>query len=138
MPEPAYAATFSGYVIVFGSKDAGGTAFERGCITPMPAQVPLFWNHDRTQPIGRARNFVANDHGLRCNIDLARVADGYAALSQIRGGLCRGLSPGCRIYWRQRRWFRRGYRLQRVELYEVSLTPTPRFPGAGILPPLSK
>ena len=85
-----------------------------------------------------AHGRTADRRGLRCTIDLERVPDGYAALTQIRRQLCNGLSPGCHVYWRQRRWFRRGYRLRRVELYEVSLTPTPRFPGAGLLPGVSK
>jgi phage head maturation protease len=67
-------------------------------------------------------------------IDVAAVADGYAALSLIRSGLARGLSAGCHIHASRRRWFpRRAVRLLRAEPYEVSLTPTPRFPGTRLL-----
>ena len=129
MPAPTRLA---GYASVFDVPDASGDVVRRGAFaravaeaaaTPGTAPVPLLWQHDAAQPIGRVDHLSEDSRGLRVIASLAdtRVARDAAAL--LESNALTGLSFGYRV---RASTPGRGTRtLTDVELIEVSLVTFP-------------
>jgi HK97 family phage prohead protease len=129
---------FEGYASLFGVADLGRDVVERGAFRESllrrgPAGVKLLWQHDPAEPIGRWLSLVEDGRGLfvRGQLSLA-VARAREIHALMRIGAVDGLSIGFRSE-RARTEPRTGLRrLERVDLWEISLVTFPMLPQARV------
>jgi HK97 family phage prohead protease len=122
---------FAGYAALFGVADGAGDTIRQGAFARTLAEteaVPLYWQHNPAQPIGRVEAIAEDGRGLRV---IARLdsSDSRAADLLLRGEVS-GLSFGYRARGYQR--VPNGRELQDIELLEVSLVTHPLQPGARV------
>jgi HK97 family phage prohead protease len=129
---------FEGYASLFGIADLGRDVVERGAFRDSllrrgPAGVKLLWQHDPAEPIGRWLSLVEDGRGLRVRGQLTlAVARAREIHALMREGAVDGLSIGFRSE-RARTEPRTGLRrLERVDLWEISLVTFPMLPQARV------
>ncbi len=141
LPQPLAAVdeggTFEGYASLFGIADLGKDVTMPGafaeCLKRRGAQgVRMLWQHDASEPIGRWLSISEDARGLRVcgrlNLSVARAREIHALM---REGAIDGLSIGYRV---ERARKERGglRRLEKLDLWEISIVTFPMLPGARV------
>ena len=129
---------FEGYASLFGEADLGKDMVMRGASAESlkkrrAADVRLLWQHDPARPIGRWLSVAEDMRGLRVrgklNLAVGQARDIHALL---RDGAVDGLSIGFRVE-RARAERPTGLRrLERLDLWEISIVTFPMLPGARV------
>lgn len=129
---------FEGYASLFRIADLGKDVVEPGAFRESllrrgPSGVKLLWQHDPAEPIGRWLSLAEDARGLfvrgRLALAVARAREIHALM---REGAIDGLSIGFRPE-KARTEPRTGLRrLERVDLWEVSIVTFPMLPQARI------
>jgi hypothetical protein len=128
---------FEGYASLFGREDMSRDvvlpgAFRDSLSTLGPAGIRMLWQHDPAQPIGVWLRMYEDARGLYVRGRLAtETARGREALALLRARALDGLSIGFRPV-RARRDRTGVRRLERVDLWEVSVVTFPMQPGARV------
>lgn len=129
---------FEGYASLFDVVDLGRDmvapgAFRDSLARRGPSGVKLLWQHDPGSPIGVWREIAEDGRGLRVRgrLDLA-VARAREVLALMRSGAVDGLSIGFRTE-RARKDAATGVRrIDRLDLWEISIVTFPMLPGARV------
>ncbi|PVE25710.1 HK97 family phage prohead protease [Microvirga sp. KLBC 81] len=129
---------FEGYASLFGVADLGKDVVMPGAFTDSlkkreASAVRLLWQHDPATPIGRWLSIEEDRRGLRVrgklNLAVERARDIHALL---REGAVDGLSIGFRVE-RARAERPTGLRrLEKLDLWEISVVTFPMLPGARV------
>ena len=114
---------FAGYAALFDRPDRGGDIIRPGAFQPLPATVPLLWDH-HGPPIGRIDRLAEDARGLRVT---GTLREGPLA-ERVRAALP-GLSFGYRVRATRQGTYRE---LIRLDLLEVSLVTAPMQPLARV------
>ncbi|WP_229428374.1 HK97 family phage prohead protease [Microvirga pudoricolor] len=132
------AGIFEGYASLFGVPDLGKDVVVPGAFADSLSRrgasgVRLLWQHDPSEPIGRWLAIEEDRRGLRVrgrlNLAVSRARDVHALM---REGGVDGLSIGFRVE-RARAERPTGLRrLERLDLWEISIVTFPMLPGARI------
>lgn len=130
--------SFEGYASLFRIADLGKDIVEPGAFRDSlarrgPAGIKLLWQHDPTEPIGRWLSLREDGRGLhvrgRLSLAVGRAREIHALM---RDGAIDGLSIGFRAE-RARKEPRTGLRrLEKVDLWEISIVTFPMLPQARI------
>ena len=141
LPEPPATVAdgvFEGYASLFGIADLGKDVVAPGAFAETlarrgPPGVRMLWQHDPAEPIGRWLSLAEDARGLRVrgklNLAVGRARELHALMKD--GGVD-GLSIGFRVE-RARADKRAGLRrLERIDLWEISLVTFPMLPGARV------
>ena len=129
----------SGYASLFGTKDQGGDAVQKGAYGASLAAmrkagrgIKMLWQHDPAQPIGVWDEVREDALGLYVKGRiLTEVEKGREAVALLAAGAIDGLSIGYRTIKAHRDG--KGLRLlTEVELWEVSLVTFPMLPEARV------
>ena len=130
--------TFEGYASLFSVPDLGKDVVEPGAFHQSLARrglagVKLLWQHDPAEPLGRWLSLAEDRRGLfvrgRLSLAVARAREIHALM---RDGAIDGLSIGFRPE-KARTEPRTGLRrLERVDLWEVSIVTFPMLPQARV------
>lgn len=130
--------SFEGYASLFRVADLGRDIVEPGAFRESlarrgPSGVKLLWQHDPSEPIGRWIELREDTRGLYVRGQLSlSVARAREILALMREGAVDGLSIGFRPE-RARTEPRTGLRrLERVDLWEISLVTFPMLPQARV------
>ena len=114
--------TISGYVVAWDVEDNKGDIHRRGAYKKTIMEhnnVPFLPNHDQSNPIGRAFNFIEDDYGLKFEANFASTDRAQEYRTLVKEGVIRKFSMG----WNPLR-FRRlpsgGREILEVRLREVS------------------
>lgn len=140
VPEPVAAigdtGVFEGYASLFEVADLGRDvvapgAFAESLARRGPGGVRMLWQHDPAQPIGRWLSIAEDRRGLRVrgelNLCVARAREVHALL---RDSAIDGLSIGFRV---ERSRPAAGLRrLEKLDLWEISVVTFPMHPGARV------
>ena len=135
---PPASLRFAGYASIFHEVDAGRDVVMPGAFArAMRAGgggVPLLWQHEAREPIGRIEHLAEDGRGLRvvARLDLG-CRRGRDAASLVRGGALTGLSIGYPVRRSVMDSRQRVRRLLDVELLEISLVTFPMQPRARVL-----
>jgi uncharacterized protein len=129
---------FEGYASLFGVPDLGKDVVMPGAFADSlkkrgPAAVRLLWQHDPSEPIGRWLAIEEDPRGLRVrgklNLAVERAREIHALM---RDGGVDGSSIGFRVE-RARAERPTGLRrLEKLDLWEISVVTFPMLPGARI------
>jgi HK97 family phage prohead protease len=129
---------FEGYASLFGIADLGKDvvmpgAFADSLRNRAANAVRLLWQHDPATPIGRWLSIEEDRRGLRVrgklNLAVERARDIHALM---REGAVDGLSIGFRVE-RARAERPTGLRrLEKLDLWEISVVTFPMLPGARV------
>jgi HK97 family phage prohead protease len=129
---------FEGYASLFGVADLGKDvvmpgAFAQSLRKRDAGAVRLLWQHDPATPIGRWLSIEEDRRGLRVrgklNLAVERARDIHALM---REGAVDGLSIGFRVE-RARAERPTGLRrLEKLDLWEISVVTFPMLPGARV------
>jgi HK97 family phage prohead protease len=129
---------FEGYASLFGIADLGKDVVMPGAFTDSlrtrgAANVRLLWQHDPSEPLGRWLSIEEDRRGLRVrgklNLSVERARDIHALM---REGAVDGLSIGFRVE-RARAERPTGLRrLEKLDLWEISIVTFPMLPGARV------
>lgn len=129
---------FEGYASLFRIADLGKDVVEPGAFRDSlvrrgAAGIKMLWQHDPTEPIGRWLELREDSRGLyvrgRLSLAVARARELHALM---RDGAVDGLSIGFRSQ-RVRSEPRSGLRrLEKVDLWEISLVTFPMLPQARV------
>lgn len=121
----------AGYASVFDVADRGRDVVRRGAFAGAAEGLPLLWQHDTGEPIGRVERLAEDARGLRVIAGLADTRRAREALALVRGRALTGLSFGYRV--KRAKATRTGRELLAVEIVEVSLVTFPMQPLARVL-----
>ncbi|HZH12469.1 MAG TPA: HK97 family phage prohead protease [Microvirga sp.] len=129
---------FEGYASLFGIADLGKDVVMPGAFTDSlrkreASAVRLLWQHDPATPIGRWLSIEEDRRGLRVrgklNLAVGQARDIHALM---REGAVDGLSIGFRVE-RARAERPTGLRrLEKLDLWEISIVTFPMLPGARV------
>jgi uncharacterized protein len=131
---------FEGYASLFGQPDLGRDvvmpgAFAASLARRGPRGVRMLWQHDPGEPIGLWLELAEDARGLRVrgrlNLGVRRARDVHALM---REGALDGLSIGFRVERAAPDRVSGLRRLERLDLWEVSLVTFPMLPGARVGP----
>lgn len=129
---------FEGYASVFRIPDLGKDVVEPGAFRDSlarrgPAGVKLLWQHDPAEPLGRWLSLAEDSRGLfvRGQLSLA-VARAREIHALMREGAIDGLSIGFRPEKARTEPRTELRRLERVDLWEISIVTFPMLPQARI------
>jgi HK97 family phage prohead protease len=129
---------FEGYASLFGVPDLGRDVVEPGAFAASLAArgasgVRMLWQHDPAQPIGAWLSIREDQRGLRVRgrlaLDVARAREVHALM---RGKAVDGLSIGYRVERSRSDPSAKLRRLQRLDLWEISIVTFPMLPQARI------
>lgn len=120
---------FAGYASIFNLADRGrdvvrAGAFRTALSSDQP--IPVLWQHEVHQPIGRVEHVSEDSRGLRVigHLTLA-TRRGAEAHALLRSGVVTGLSFGYRIRGSKLNSLKKLRELTDLELLEVSLVTFP-------------
>jgi len=129
---------FEGYASLFGVADLGKDVVMPGAFADSlkrrgAGAVRLLWQHDPATPVGRWLSIAEDRRGLRVrgrlNLAVERARDIHALM---REGAVDGLSIGFRVE-RARAERPTGLRrLEKLDLWEISIVTFPMLPGARV------
>lgn len=129
---------FEGYGSLFGIADLGGDvvvagAFKDSLIKRGALGVKLLWSHDPAQPIGTWQILKEDVKGLyvRGQLDFA-VAKAREVYALLKSGAVDGLSIGFKTQRSRKDIKTGGRRLEKVDLWEVSIVTFPMLPQARV------
>lgn len=129
---------FEGYASVFGMMDLGRDvvmpgAFRESIAARGTGGIKLLWQHDPTQPVGTWETIEEDRHGLyvRGALDLEQ-SRAREILSLMRKGALDGLSIGYRTEIERKDPETGLRRLERIDLWEISLVTFPLLPQARV------
>lgn len=139
---PAFTAepsgAFEGYASLFGVMDLGRDVVMPGAFRHSLARrgargVRLLWQHDPARPIGRWTRLQEDGRGLRVmgRLDLDQPL-GREVHGLMRRGLIDGLSIGYRSEGERRDPETGLRRIDRIDLWEISLVTFPMLPQARV------
>lgn len=129
---------FEGYASLFGVMDLGHDvvmpgAFRDSLVRRGVEGVKLLWQHDPAEPLGIWTEIAEDRHGLhvrgRLNLERERSRE---ALSLMRQGALDGLSIGYRTEIERKDPETGLRRLERIDLWEISLVTFPLLPQARV------
>ncbi len=130
--------TFEGYASLFDREDMGHDvivpgAFRDSLAARGPSGVKMLFQHDPNQPIGVWIELAEDARGLRARGRLMpEVERAREVLALMRAGALDGLSIGFRAV-RARRDGKTGVRrLEKVDLWEISVVTFPMLPEARV------
>jgi HK97 family phage prohead protease len=129
---------FEGYASLFGTPDLGKDVVMPGAFADSlrkrtADEIRLLWQHDPSQPIGRWLSLEEDRRGLRVrgklNLAVGRAREIHALM---RERAVDGLSIGFRVE-RARAERPTGLRrLEKLDLWEISVVTFPMLPGARV------
>jgi HK97 family phage prohead protease len=132
------AGIIAGYASLFGRVDLGGDVVAPGAFAASLRRrgagcIRMLFQHDPSEPIGTWEVVREDARGLyvrgRLTLGVARAREVWALLAQ---GAVDGLSIGFKAE-RARRDVRAGVRrLERLDLWEISVVTFPMLPGARV------
>jgi uncharacterized protein len=129
---------FEGYASLFNREDMGGDivlpgAFTQSLATRGAAGIKLLFQHNPSEPIGVWHRIVEDARGLyargRLMLDVAR---GREIHTLMRAGAIDGLSIGFRAVKSRRDRATGVRRLEKVDLWEISVVTFPMLPEARV------
>jgi HK97 family phage prohead protease len=130
---------FEGYASLFGVPDLSKDIVIAGAFRDTIALrgaggIKLLWQHNPSEPLGRWLSVIEDGRGLRVrgqlNLAVSKARDIYAL---IKDGAIDGLSIGFRAQ-KTRPDARHGFRrLERIDLWEISIVTFPMLPQARVL-----
>lgn len=129
---------FEGYASLFGIADLGKDVVMPGAFVDTlkkrdAGAVRLLWQHDPATPIGRWLSIVEDRRGLRVrgklNLAVERARDIHALM---REGAVDGLSIGFRVERARAERPTGVRRLEKLDLWEISVVTFPMLPGARV------
>ena len=132
------AGAFEGYASLFNVVDLGRDmvlpgAFRDSLSTRGAAGVKLLWQHDAAQVIGSWLSIAEDSRGLfvrgQLNLDVAKAREVYALM---KDGAVDGLSIGFRTQKSVTDPATGVRRLQKVDLWEISIVTFPMLPNARV------
>ncbi len=135
-PVRAGAGVIAGYASLFGRADLGGDVVMPGAFAGSLRRrgargIRMLFQHDPAEPIGAWEEVVEDRRGLhvrgRLNLAVARAREVWALL---RDGGVDGLSIGFKAERARRDPLTGIRRLDRVDLWEISVVTFPMLPGA--------
>lgn len=119
--------TVSGYVVVWDVEDLKGDVHRKGAYKNTIANdrnVPLLPNHDQSNPIGRAFNFVEDDFGLKFEANFASTDRAQEYRQFLQEGVIEKFSMGWAVLKSNPR-SGGGREILEVKLFEVSPVAVP-------------
>ena len=129
---------FEGYASLFNVPDLGRDVVVPGAFADSlrrrgARQIRMLWQHDPAEPIGRWLSVQEDARGLkvrgRLNLAVERAREVHALM---RDGALDGLSIGFRVE-RARPERPTGHRrLEKIDLWEISVVTFPMLPGARV------
>lgn len=129
---------FQGYASLFGVPDLAGEIVSRGAFRASLGKrglrgIRMLFQHDASDPIGVWEDLHEDDFGLfvRGRI-LTSLSRGRDIASLVREGAVDGLSIGFRAEKDRRDPGTGVRRLDRIDLWEISIVTFPLLPGARI------
>lgn len=129
---------FEGYASLFGLPDLGNDivapgAFRDSIAKRGPLGVKMLWSHDPAQPIGVWDFLNEDQRGLfvrgRLNLAVAKAREVHALM---KSGAVDGLSIGFKTVRSRRDARSGGRRLEKIDLWEVSIVTFPMLPQARV------
>ncbi|WP_457093227.1 HK97 family phage prohead protease [Microvirga sp. P5_D2] len=129
---------FEGYASLFGVTDLGKDVVMPGAFAETlkkrdVSAVRLLWQHDPATPIGRWLGIEEDRRGLRVrgklNLAVERARDIHALM---REGAVDGLSIGFRVERARAERPTGVRRLEKLDLWEISVVTFPMLPGARV------
>jgi HK97 family phage prohead protease len=129
---------FEGYASLFGREDLGRDivlpgAFRDTLAARGPSGVRMLFQHNPAEPIGVWETLTEDAKGLFVRGRLMQtVARAREVLSLMRAGAIDGLSIGFRTVKSHRDRFRRVRRIEKIDLWEISIVTFPLLPEARI------
>jgi uncharacterized protein len=130
--------TFEGYASLFGVVDLGRDVVAPGAfrdslvLKPLRA-IKLLWQHDPKHPLGVWSDIREDQNGLRVRgrLDLS-VAKAREVHALMRSGAVDGLSIGFRTEKARKDPATGVRRLEKLDLWEISIVTFPMLPGARV------
>lgn len=133
-----FSGVITGYASLFGETDLGGDLIVKGAFAESlkktgAERVRMLWQHDPAQPIGVWDEIREDSMGLRVRGRLSlRVEKAREVWALIQDGGIDGLSIGFKAV-NARRDARTGVRrLERIDLWEISIVTFPMLPQARV------
>jgi uncharacterized protein len=130
--------TFEGYASLFGVVDLGRDvvapgAFRDSLVTKPLRAIKLLWQHDPKHPLGVWSDIREDGNGLkvRGTLDLS-VAKAREVHALMRSGAVDGLSIGFRTEKARKDPATGVRRLEKLDLWEISIVTFPMLPGARV------
>jgi uncharacterized protein len=129
---------FEGYASLFGVPDLGKDVVTPGAFAESLARrgaqgVRLLWQHDPGEPVGRWLSIAEDARGLRVrgklNLAVERAREIHALM---REGAVDGLSIGFRVERARHERATGLRRLEKLDLWEISVVTFPMQPGARV------
>lgn len=130
--------TFEGYASLFNREDLGRDvvlpgAFRETLAERGPQGIRMLFQHNPAEPIGVWLSLAEDHKGLRATGRLmADVARSREVLSLMRAGAIDGLSIGFKVARSRRDRASGQRRLEKVDLWEISVVTFPMLPGARV------
>ena len=129
---------FEGYASLFDREDQGGDVMAPGAFRDSlkargAAKVKMLFQHDPAEPIGVWDEIREDERGLFVRGRLmTAVARAREVLALMRAGALDGLSIGFKAVKAKRDGRASGRRLEKVDLWEISVVTFPMLPGARV------
>lgn len=129
---------FEGYASLFGVPDLGRDVVAPGAFADSlrgrgARQIRMLWQHDPAEPIGRWLSVAEDARGLkvrgRLNLAVERAREIHALM---RDGAVDGLSIGFRVVRARPDRASGQRRLEKLDLWEISIVTFPMLPGARV------
>lgn len=130
--------SFAGYASLFNREDLGRDvvlpgAFRESLAARGPRGIKLLFQHDANQPIGVWTTLAEDGRGLYAEGRLMReVGRAREVMALMRAGALDGLSIGFKAVKARRDRLTGVRRLERIDLWEISIVTFPLLPEARI------
>jgi len=133
---------FRGLASVFSREIEGSfipTIIERGAFTKTLQErglsIPILWQHDMSEPIGKPSKLFQSDDGLIVQAKLSRTTRGKDALTLMRDGVVNSLSIGfepMKVRFEDNGNGEQMRHISEIRLFEISLVTIPADSNALI------